>query len=47
MWCAHTAIESIAMPSVAATRPTYPKIGLRLNTGRISVMMPKNGNAMM
>ncbi len=35
------------MPSVAPTSPTYPKIGLRLKTGRISVMMPKNGNAMM
>ena len=47
MWCAHTATERIAMPRVAPTSPTYPKIGLRLNTGRISVTMPKNGSAMM
>ena len=47
MWCAHTAIERIAMPRVAPTRPTYPKIGLRLNTGRISETIPKNGSAMM
>ena len=47
MWWAQTATDRIAMPSVAPTRPTYPKIGLRLNTGRISVTMPKNGNAMM
>ena len=47
MWWAHTATDRMAMPSVAPTRPTYPKIGLRLKTGRISVTMPKNGNAMM
>jgi hypothetical protein len=26
---------------------TYPKIGLREKTGRISVTIPKNGSAMM
>src|SRR5690625_7385860 len=41
MWCAHTAMDSAAMAKVAATRPLYPKIGLRLNSGMISVMMPK------
>src|SRR5262249_43714645 len=45
MWCAHTVIDSPAMPIVAATMPLYPNSGLRLNTGRISVAMPKNGIA--
>src|SRR3954449_5425864 len=45
MWCAHTLIDRAAIPMVAATSPLYPKIGLRLNTGMISEMMPKNGKA--
>ena len=45
MWWAHTATDSIAISRVAPTRPTYPKIGLRLNTGMISDTMPKNGSA--
>ncbi len=47
MWWAHTATDRAAMLKVAPTRPTYPKTGLRLNTGRISVMIPKKGKAMM
>jgi hypothetical protein len=47
MWCAHTLIDSAAMPIVAPTSPLYPKIGLRLNTGMTSEMMPKNGSATM
>ena len=47
MWCAHTVIDSTVMAIVAATRPLYPKIGLRAKTGMISVMMPKNGSATM
>jgi len=47
MWCAHTVIDSPAMPIVAAIMPLYPNSGLRLNTGRISVAMPKNGIATM
>src|SRR5699024_12844097 len=37
MWCAHTVIDRPPMAMVAATRLLYPKIGLRLNTGRLSV----------
>src|SRR5438067_6961049 len=47
MWCAHTVIDSAAMAIVAATMPLYPNSGLRLNTGMIRVMMPKNGSATM
>src|SRR2546421_371533 len=47
MWCAHTLIDSAAMPIVAPTSPLYPKIGLRLNTGMTSEMIPKNGSATM
>ena len=47
MWCAHTVIDSPAIATVAATRPLYPKQGLRLNTGSTSVTMPKNGIATM
>src|SRR5690606_2086799 len=47
MWWAHTDTESAAMEMVAYTRVLYPKIGLRLNTGKISETIPKNGNAMM
>src|SRR5436305_11464781 len=47
MWCAHTVIDSAAMAIVAATMPLYPNSGLRLNTGMISVTMPKNGSATM
>src|SRR5687767_11609726 len=35
MWWAQTAIDRAPMERVAATRPTYPKMGLRLKTGRI------------
>jgi hypothetical protein len=31
----------------ASTNPAYPKIGLRENTGMMSVTIPKNGSAMM
>ncbi len=47
MWCAHTLMDRAAMLRVAATRPVYPKIGLRLNTGITSEMIPKNGKATM
>src|SRR6478735_58416 len=47
MWCAQTVTDSAAMAIVAYTRVLYPKIGLRLNTGKISDTMPKNGSAMM
>src|SRR5690606_11897987 len=46
MWCAHTAMDNAAIAMVAYTRPLYPKIGLRENTGKISDTMPKNGSAM-
>ena len=45
MWWAHTAIDSAAIAIVANTRPLYPKMGLRLNAGRISEITPKNGSA--
>ena len=45
MWCAHTVTDSAAIAMVAKTRPLYPKIGLRENTGTISETMPKNGRA--
>ena len=45
IWCAQTETERAAIAIVAAIRPLYPKIGLRLKTGRISVTIPKNGNA--
>src|SRR5947209_4947809 len=47
MWCAHTAMDSAPIPMVAKTRPLYPNIGLRENTGMISLTTPKNGIAMM
>ena len=47
MWCAHTVTDSAAIDSVASTSVLYPKIGLRLKTGKISETMPKNGRAMM
>ena len=36
-----------AMATAAKISVLYPKIGLRLNTGMISEMMPKKGRAMM
>src|SRR5690606_3301230 len=47
MWWAHTEIDSAAMASVANTGPLQPNSGLRLDTVMTSVMMPKNGKAMM
>src|SRR5690625_1995745 len=47
MWCAQTVMDSAAIPMVANTKPLYPKMGLREKIGITSVMMPKNGNAMM
>ncbi len=47
MWWAHTVTESAAIAIVANTSPWYPKSGFLLKTGMISVMMPKNGSAMM
>ena len=44
-WCAHTATERAEIAIVAAISPLYPKIGLRLKTGKISVAIPKNGSA--
>src|SRR6202022_3383048 len=37
MWCAHTPIESPAIANAESTSPVYPKIGLRENTGMISL----------
>ena len=45
IWWAQTETESAAIAIVAAINPLYPKIGLRLKTGRISVAIPKNGSA--
>ena len=45
MWWAHTVTDRPAMAIVAVTRPLYPKIGLRENTGIISEVTPKNGRA--
>ncbi len=47
MWCAQTVTERAAMAIVAKISVLYPKIGLRENTGKISLTMPKNGSAMM
>src|SRR5262245_18106535 len=47
MWCAHTVTERRAMELVAAMRLMYPNIGFRLKTGMTSLLMPKNGSAMM
>src|SRR5438874_2856891 len=47
MWWAHTVIDSPAMAIDASTNPAYPKIGLRENTGTMSVTIPKNGRIMM
>ena len=46
-WWAQTETDSAAMPMVAAISPLYPKIGLRLKTGKISDAIPKNGSARM
>src|SRR5699024_12346816 len=45
MWWAHTVTDRAAIAIVAPTRVLYPKIGLRLKAGMISVTMPKNGSA--
>src|SRR5437667_8759013 len=47
MWWAHTVIDSAAIDIDARTIPAYPNSGLRLNTGTISVITPKNGRIMM
>ena len=47
IWCAHTATDNAEIAMVAAINPLYPKIGLRLKTGKISVAIPKNGSAKM
>src|SRR3954451_7393017 len=47
MWCAHTVLDRPEIGMGAETRPWEPKTGLRLNTGRISVTMPKKGSATM
>ncbi len=47
MWCAHTVIDRPAIEIVAAISVLYPNSGLRLNTGMISVAMPKKGSARM
>src|SRR5699024_49185 len=47
IWWAHTDMDRAAIPKVAPTRPRYPNTGLRLKTEMTSVMMPKNGIAMM
>ena len=47
MWWAHTTADSMVIAMVAPTMPTYPKTGLRLKTGMISVTTPKNGRATM
>ena len=41
MWWAQTPTESPAMDRVAKIMPLYPKTGLRLNVGMMSVMTPK------
>ena len=45
IWCAQTDTDKAEIAMVAAIKPLYPKIGLRLKTGRISVAIPKNGRA--
>ena len=45
IWTAHTETDNAAIAIVAAIKPLYPKIGLRLKTGRISVAIPKKGSA--
>ncbi len=47
MWWAQTADDSAAMAITENTIVLYPKSGLREKTGRTSLMIPKNGNAMM
>ncbi|CAM5717150.1 hypothetical protein SALBM217S_09314 [Streptomyces griseoloalbus] len=47
MWWAHTVADRPVMVMVAPTSPMYPKIGLRENTGMISLTTPKNGSARM
>ena len=43
MWWAQTPIERPAIANAASTIPVYPKIGLRENTGMISLITPKYG----
>ena len=45
IWWAQTETDKAEIAIVAAINPLYPKIGLRLNTGKISVAIPKNGSA--
>src|SRR5690625_4102201 len=45
MWWAHTVTDSAAIAIVAPTRVLYPKIGLQLKAGMISVTMPTNRSA--
>ena len=40
MWCAQTEKPSAPIATVAKTNALYPKRGLRLNTGRISLTVP-------
>ena len=47
MWCAHTVTERAAMAIVAQDHGLVAEQRLAVKTGRISVMMPKNGSAMM
>ncbi len=47
MWWAQTAEDRAAMAISANTMVLYPKRGLREKTGRTSLMIPKNGSAMM
>src|SRR5699024_6509499 len=45
MWCAQTVIDNAAIAAVAKTNDLYPKIGFREKTGITSVIIPKNGSA--
>jgi len=47
MWWPHTRNPRSAMPTLEYAMALYPKIGLRLNTGMISVTMPMPGRIMM
>ena len=45
-WCAHTPTDRVAI-AIVATRPAWPNTGRRENTGRTSVITPKDGNTRM
>ena len=47
MWCAHTPNPSTAIATVEKATARYPKIGLRENVARTSLMMPNPGSIMM